>query len=200
VSRTAAVVAAALVATAASARAQAYEPTMELPPSATAPLAQPSQPPADDLVTSYRPWTMAVDVVSLGTIVGGFAMPGNHFHDTSDAIISAGILGGFLATPIIHAARGHGMRAVGSFVLRGLVAGTGAMIGVATAECRPEEWFCGLDRMGPGMTAGLAVAMVIDNIWLTDEHTPRPRAGQPVWSPIVAPRPGGGTLGLAASW
>ncbi len=63
--------------------------------------------------------------------------------------------------------------------------------------CRPGEWFCGLDRMGPGMVAGLALAMAIDSIWLTDEHAPRPQA---TWTPVVAPHPGGGTVGFAASW
>jgi len=204
-----------LLVAAATSRAQAYEPTMELEPStaapvvqpttelappSAAPLVQPAQLPADDIVTSYRYLTMTADTISLGTIIGGFSMDGNHVHDTSDAIITTGILGGFLATPLIHGARGHWGRALGSFVLRDFIAGTGAIIGVATAECTPEQWFCGLDRMGPGMIAGLSIAMVIDNVWLTDEHVPRVHAAQTAWAPVLAPRPGGGTLGFAASW
>jgi hypothetical protein len=186
-----------LAATARAQPSQPSEPDPEVEPAA--PLVQPAQPPADELVTSYRPWTMTADVISLGLIVGGFSMDGNHFHDTSDAIITTGVLGGFVASPLIHAARGHYLRALGSFALRGWIAGTGAMIGVATADCRSALLFCGLDRMPPGMIAGFAIAMVIDNVWLTDEHVPRNGAA-PAWAPVVAPGPGGGTVGVVASW
>jgi hypothetical protein len=200
VSRTVQLVPIILLVTVATSHAQAYEPTMELPPPSPAPLVQPAQPPADEVVTSYRVLTMTADTISLGTIIGGFAMPGNHVHDTSDAIITTGMLGGFLATPLIHAARGHITRALGSYALRGLIAGTGAIIGIATATCTPQEWFCGLDNMAPGVVTGLAIAMVIDNVWLTDEHVPRVRPAQTAWAPVLAPRPGGGTLGFSASW
>lgn len=145
---------------------------------------------------SYRAETLPVDAISLGAIVTGFAMPGNHYHDASDAIITAGMLGGFFITPIIHSARGHRARAIGSFFLRSSVASVGAIVGMATATCTRDEWFCGFDRMGPGMVAGLAIAMAIDSIWLTDEPKDKPAT----WSPVVAPQPGGGTVGFAARW
>jgi hypothetical protein len=169
-------------------------------PVEVAPLAQPAQPPAEDVVTSYRASTATADLISLGVILGGFSMDGSHVHDASDAVITTGLLGAFIASPVIHASRGHLARALGSFAMRGWIAGTGAVIGAATAECSSAQWFCGADRVAPGMVAGLAVAMLIDQVWLTDERAPRRRAATAAWTPIVAPRTGGGTVGVAASW
>lgn len=188
-----------LVVAAATSRAQAYEPTMDVAPASAAPLVQPPQAPVDEIVTSYRYLTITADAVSLGTMIGGFSMDGNHVHDASDAVITAGLLAGLFATPVIHAGRGHRARALGSFLLRDALASTGALVGVA-ASCSREQVFCGGDGIGAGMIAGLTIAMAIDNVWLTDEHVPRMRAAQTTWAPVLAPRSGGGTLGFAASW
>jgi len=166
-----------------------------LPPSLTEPIR-----PTVEVTTSYRSITMTADALSLAAVLGGFASEGKNGEDSdlTGPLYMVGMLGGMFATPIIHGIRGHGARAIGSFLLRDGAAGVGAMIGVATASCTPQEWFCGLDRIGPGMLAGLAVASAIDAAFLTDETEQRPVGV--AWTPILAPARGGGTLGIAATF
>jgi hypothetical protein len=199
-----------------SARADVSEPTVDLPPapppvlriSKLPPSLTPSMDiaPLDDpntVTTSYRAITLSVDAASIAAAFGGYALldkrnevPSNNF---AGGLMVAGVLAGAYVVPIIHAARGHGMRALGSWLLRDGAMGFGGMIGIATAQCSSQELFCGLDRIGPGMAGGLVIASVIDAALLTDEKEQRPVAGT-TWSPLVAPARGGGTLGLAAAF
>jgi hypothetical protein len=166
-----------------------------LPPSLTDPIQ-----PTVEVTSSYRSITMTVDALSIAALLGGFASEGKDGRDTdlTGPLYTAGALGGLFVTPIIHGIRGHGLRAVGSFLLRDGAMGVGAMIAVETATCGPQEWFCGLDRIGPGMLAGLVAASALDAAFLTDETEQRPVGV--AWTPILAPARGGGTLGVAATF
>jgi hypothetical protein len=200
-----------------SARADVSEPTVDLPPapppvlrlsklppSLTAPMdIAPLEDPANTVTTSYRAITLSVDAVAVAAAFGGWALldkrnevPSNNF---AGGLMVTGVVIGAYAVPIIHAVRGHGMRALASWLLRDGAMGFGAMVGLATAQCSPQEWFCGIDRIGPGMAGGLVIASVIDATLLTDEKEQRPAVGT-TWSPLLAPARGGGTLGLAAAF
>ena len=200
-----------------TAHADVSEPTVELPqppppvlrlsnlpPSLTAPMdIAPLEDPANTVTTSYRAITLSVDAASIAAVFGGYALldkrnevPSNN---VAGALMVVGVLTGAYAVPIIHGVRGHGMRALASWLIRDGAMGVGGMVGLATAQCSPQEWFCGLDRIAPGMAGGLVIASVIDAALLTDEKEQRPAAGT-TWSPLLAPARGGGTVGLAAAF
>jgi hypothetical protein len=200
-----------------SARADVSEPTIDLPPPPPPVLRvsklPPSLTPAMDIApledppntvtTSYRAITMSVDVAAVAAAFGGYALldkrndtPGNNF---AGGLMVVGVLTGAYAVPIIHAARGHKMRAFTSWLLRDGAMGFGGMVGLVTAQCSSLELFCGLDRIGPGMAGGLVVASLIDAALLTDEKEQRPPTGT-TWSPLLAPSRCGGTVGLAAAF
>ena len=151
-----------------------------------APQLEPAQPAPEPETTSYRAYTMTADAISIAALAGSFASEGAHGGDSA----ATGPL-------IIHGIRGHGGRAVASWLLREGAMGAGMIIGVASATCTPDQWFCGLDRLGPGLLGGLIVASVIDAAFLTDETH---EAATASWTPVLAPRQGGGTIGLAAAF
>lgn len=168
------------------------------PPSLT-PRVEPAAPVEEH--TSYRAYTLAADGLSVGALLLGFASESasGHDSDSTGPLYMVGLLGGSFATPIIHGMRGHGGRAVGSYLIRSGLMGIGGMIGMASAgRCGPSEWFCGLDRVLPGMAGGLVVASVVDAALLTDETVERPSG--PQWAPVIAPRAGGATFGIAAAF
>ena len=164
---------------------------------ALAPQQEPAQPQVE--TTSYRGSTLFADSLSIAAIVGSFASEGPNGQDRSvtGPLLVAGVIGGAWITPIIHGVRGHGGRAVASWLLREGAMGIGMIVGVETARCS-DQFLCGLDRLGPGLVGGLIVASVLDAAFLTDET--HERAPAPSWSPILAPRQGGGTVGIAASF
>jgi hypothetical protein len=159
-----------------------------------APLSPPP-PPAEE-VTSYRTWTLTSDAASLGLMLGSFASEGPDGRDTSmsSTLLSVGLAGAFLGTPIIHAARGHWARAGGSLLMRWGLAGVGMMIGMSTQNCASGDAFCHLDGIGPGILGGLVVASLIDAVALTEER----RAPAPSWTPQVAAGRSAVSLGFAA--
>lgn len=164
-----------------------------------APLAEPAQP--ETVTTSYRTSTLVADGLSIAAIAASFASEGPNGRDraVTGPLLVAGVIGGAWLTPIIHGVRGHGGRAVGSWLLREGAMGLGMIIGVSTANCMGSgDLFCGLDRLGPGLLGGLVVASVLDAAFLTDET--HERAPAATWSPVIAPRQGGGTVGVAASF
>ena len=164
-----------------------------------APQLEPAQPAPEPETPSYRAYTMTADAISIAALVGSFASEGANGGDSAATgpLMFLGVLGGAWAAPIIHGIRGHGGRAVASWLLREGAMGAGMIIGVASATCTPDQWFCGLDRLGPGLLGGLIVASVIDAAFLTDETH---EAATASWTPVLAPRQGGGTIGLAASF
>src|SRR3954470_17526274 len=169
------------------------------PPSLT-PLVEPAAPLVEEH-TSYRVYTLTADGLSIGALLLGAASESatGRDSDATGGLYTVGLLGGAFVTPIIHGMRGHGGRALGSYLLRSGLMGIGGMIGVASAgRCADTEWFCGLDRMVPGMAGGLVAASVLDAVFLTDETVERPSG--PQWTPIVAPRAGGATVGLVAAF
>lgn len=174
------------------------------PPSLTAALPQwdpagyATPPPVE--TTSYRAFTMAADGISIASVLGSFVTEGPDGRDTkaSNTLLVLGLVGGSFATPIIHAVRGHGGRAVASYLIRTGAMTIGGLAGIASASCSSGTDSCGLDRIGPGVVGGLIVASVIDAAFLTDETTER--LATSTWSPVIAPRHGGGTVGIAAAF
>jgi hypothetical protein len=190
-----------------TARADVSEPTLELLPAPPPELRLSSLPPSltepIDVTptTSYRAVTMTVDAIAIAALLGSFATQGKPGPDNglSLSLFAIGSLGGVYAVPIIHGTRGHGARGFASWLLREGTVTAGVAVALGTASCKPEVLICGLDRVGPGATAGLIVASVIDAVFLSGETEQRPTAGT-AWSPLLAPARGGGTVGLATAF
>jgi len=163
------------------------------PPSLTAPIAPPSIE-----HTSYAAYTLTADGIGIGALIAGGIAEGPNGRDTtaSDTLFTVGMLGSVFATPLIHGIRGHGMRALGSVLLRAGGMGIGMAVGISMASCSNGDAFCKLDGAGPGMIGGLIVASIVDAAANTDETVERPAR----WSPVIAPRSGGGTIGFAAAF
>lgn len=135
---------------------------------------------------------------------GGLAEgEGGRDTEASNALFAIGGATTMLATPIIHIARGHTERGVGSLLMRGGLAGVGAVVAfAANSGCHDgessqgildDDFLCELDYVGYGILGGLIVASAIDAAFMTDERSARagPR------------RPGRTTTagaGLALTW
>ncbi len=185
------------------------EPPALTPPALTPPLAPALAPRTEPAgaapEASYRATTMTADALCIASMLGSFASegPGGRDSAATGPLLAAGVIGGAWVSPIIHGLHGHGGRAVASWLIRQGAMGAGMIVGLETASCSPDEWFCGLDRIGPGALGGLVVASLIDAALLHDDDSERPaRTTQAsgAWAPIVAPRSGGATLGFAASF
>jgi hypothetical protein len=179
----------------------ASAPAFADPPSLT-PLTEPAQAVATVTVTdSYRSQTLTADGLVLGAALLGAGLEGPDGRDTSasNTLFPLALIGGVFATPIIHGLHGHAGRAIASYFLRSGAIGLGAVIGVSTATCSSGEYFCGFDRLGPGMLGGFVVAAALDAAFLTNETHEVPAHGT-TWAPIVAPRQGGATAGFAMTF
>lgn len=154
---------------------------------------------AEDLhveTTSYWKTTAAVDAVGLGLLVAGGFAEGEGGRDTeaSNTLFALGGATVMLGAPLVHAARGHGGRAVKSVLLRGGLAGVGMMLAMgANSGC--EGFLCGLDYVGYGMFGGLVVASIVDASMNTTERVRPPR-----WTPQVAASADGVRVGAAWTW
>lgn len=146
--------------------------------------------------TSYWRTTATIDALGIGTIIAGGLAEGEGGRDTptSNALIAIGGLTATLGAPLVHLARGHGERAIGSLLLRGGLAGVGMVVGVgANAGC--EGFLCELEYIGYGMIGGLVVASILDSALLTTE-----RSWTPAWTPQIAASAEGVRVGAAWTW
>ena len=152
----------------------------------------------DTVVTHYHHLTLGVDAVGLAALVaGGMAEgPGGRDTDASNTLFSIGAGTMMFGAPLIHAVRGHGVRAVGSLGLRAGLAGAGMWVAVAANTCdSSKEFLCDLDYIGYGFLGGLVVASVIDAAVNTEEREPRAAR---VWAPTVSATHDGARVGFVA--
>jgi hypothetical protein len=152
----------------------------------------------DTEVTHYYHLTLAADAVGVATLVAGGLAEGPGGRDTaaSNALFTGGALTMAFGAPIIHLARGHAGRALGSFALRSAAAGAGMLVAVAANTCDPNtELLCKLDYVGYGFLGGLVVASAIDAAINTEERVPRTTR---VWTPTVSASSEGARIGFAA--
>ena len=118
--------------------------------------------------TGYHLEVLAIDAASLTTAITGGVIEGNHAYSprVSDVLLGAGVSGYVLGGPIVHLAHRQYGRAGISLALRVGLPMLGAVVGLSTASCRPDEWFCGVGQAAAGVAIGSAAAMVIDNMFV----------------------------------
>jgi hypothetical protein len=154
----------------------------------------------EPVTTSYRGYTLAADATSLALLLAGAHLerPGGGDTRESDALFTVGGLGAFFASPIIHLARGHGGRAMSSFLIRGVLASAGMYTGIIMMSgC--EGLLCELDGIGPGMFGGLVVASLIDAAFFTTEVR-EVREDARTWTPQVSASSEGARIGVAGTF
>lgn len=150
---------------------------------------------AEPETTHYYQYTLPGDAVALALYTGGMMADHTAGHDTAaTALTTLGIAGSLLATPIVHAARGHWKRGFTSFALRAGLALVGAEVAKAGAQCADDD--CTRNRTMLGAGIGFAVASVLDAAVLTEEKAP----AAPAWSPAVTARAGGVVVGLGRAF
>jgi hypothetical protein len=152
-----------------------------------------------ETTTHYYEYTLTADAVGLALYAGGSMSEGPDGRDTraSSALMTIGVASSFLATPIIHAARGHWGRAGASFGLRYGVGMLSAIVAIKLSTCdQSKDFLCQFDNLGPGLGVGLAIASVVDAATMTEEKT----AGPTAWAPSVTARNGGMMLGLGKAF
>ena len=152
---------------------------------------------------SYTLHVVAADATAVGLMAAG-ALTDHTMADDSNvpaAFVWAGLGTYVLGAPVVHLMRDQNDRAALSVTLRmGLPLAFGTLGYVTSEGC--EGWFCQLDAMALGALGGAALASIIDYAvlsWGTTLAKPRKREGA-VWSPTVAPAPGGGQVGVAGTF
>ena len=161
--------------------------------------------------TSYPVQILVPSIVGLGLFIGGAMAegPNGKDTDTSEALMTAGLVTSLFAPAIVHLAHGERVRSGASVAMRlglGLVAGT---IGMASHDCgsdsdgriKDADPFCTLQGFGPGFLVGLGVATLIDTVAFSKQKRVRLLGpAQPQWAPVVTPARGGGQVGIAATF
>jgi hypothetical protein len=140
---------------------------------------------------SYR-WQIAlVDLAAFGG-----AMIGPAFQGRDREVQSAALGTYLLGSPLIHAANGHGLRAIASLGLRLGLPALGAAIGVriqGESDCLD----C-IDTAAPieGLVLGIGIggltALIVDHAVLAKPRRVPARG----WAPVAAPSRGGATVGV----
>lgn len=162
--------------------AQAAE-DRRVPTAAPAPTAVPAQG-----MDSYRVQVLVADLVA-GTVAFGVAA---HEHSPGPIIFWP------FASPLVHAAHGNGMRALGSLALNIFVPLLGAFAGGSTLQSRCEGDGCGA-AFGwgalHGAEVGAVVAAVIDIAFLASSTTQPPPSSIPSETALAMPGISIGTAG-----
>lgn len=159
----------------------------------------PRDTPAESPAETQRYWglTLGADALSVGALALGGALEGDDGRDSaaSTAFFAAGLAGAIYGAPVLHALRGNWRSAGASLLLRVAIPSVTTSVAVATADC--DGLLCSLDAVVPGYLIGLGIASALDAGLLARERRPvRP----PAWSPVLSLHPGGGQLGIAATF
>ncbi|HEY0251006.1 MAG TPA: hypothetical protein VGC41_05740 [Kofleriaceae bacterium] len=174
-----------------------------VPPSSVQPRSEPAGPPTETIHASYRNETITADALSIALTMTVYIDMSDRHEAALAPLFATGLLGSVFATPIIHAIHGHGMRGVGSYLLRSGLGMMGMVVAIETKNCGSGEFadlFCGFERAPAGFAIGIALAATFDAIALTDETHERPIQSAHNWTPMIAPQRGGAEVGFAASF
>lgn len=110
-------------------------------------------------------------------------------------------MGGTIATyvaggPIVHAAHGNWVRALGSAGLRMGLPVVGVLLGAALEDCTSGD-FCGARGATIGLSTGIGVAVAFDAAVLARETLRDEPVATPVVTPVVTTGKNGTWLGLS---
>jgi hypothetical protein len=103
-------------------------------------------------------------------------------ENLAQALLLGAVVGYGAGGPAIHLVHGHPWKALGSLGLRGGLPVLGGAIGLASATCPPpgggDYGNCGLGELVMGAAAGVVMALVIDDGFLTWEKPARDEVSQ----------------------
>ncbi len=158
----------------------------------------PRDAPAEPPHETHRYWglTLGVDAVSLGALFVGGVLEGDEGRDSaaSTGLMVVGLAGASFGVPVVHALRGNWRGAGLSLLLRAGIPAVTTRLAVATADC--DGW-CSVDAVVLGYFVGIGIASALDAGLVARERRP---VQPPAWRPVVSLHPGGGQLGIAASF
>ena len=110
-------------------------------------------------ITSWYGWQIVLADLGTLAIAAATRQPG----------VGVGLV---VTGPIAHLAHGHGGRAVGSLLLRGLLPVGGAALGYSAEGCQGGEFLCGAGGIIIGGLVGAIAAEAIDLGTLANDETP----------------------------
>ncbi len=155
---------------------------------------------------AYTMDIVGADAVSLGLMLAGARSegPSGEDGDATGALFLGGISTHLAGGPIIHLAHGQGRRAALSFVLRAVIPTTLGLMSISANEGCEEGFLCELDDFGAYFVGGMVVASVIDWGFLSHGSVLAKRQlrspSVPMWSPTMAPAPGGAQVGIVGTF
>ncbi len=144
---------------------------------------------------SYRWQLVLADLGALGATVVASGLEVNQGDEVRGVALGTYLLG----APLIHAANGHGLRAIGSLALRVGLPALGAYVGVHL-QGREDCNQC-IDTASPvaGLVLGIGLggltALIVDYGVLA-----RPQPVKRGWGPVAAPTGGGAIAGVAGNF
>lgn len=176
-----------------------------IPPALTPPVIAPAveappEPPPRRYAYRWQVATADITAIVMSLAVDRISADGG---DRPGALATLTIATYFFAAPMVHGVHRQGKRALGSFALR---AGLPLLLGLlgeqidGTPECDACQDTLRSEGKLIGLTAGVLIAMAVDNallarpIWKRGE---RPRAA---WTPALAGVRGGALAGLSGSF
>lgn len=153
---------------------------------------------------SYTTQIAAADALALVLLLAGGRAEGQDGEDTetSELFTTAGIVGAFAISPLVHLAHGHGRRAGASFALRATLSFGGMLASIHANRGSCEALFCEFEDMGEWFVGGLVVASIADLLLFShgDLLATRRLRPAPTWTPTLGATPGGAQVGVVGSW
>ncbi len=187
--------------------APAPAPAPIVPPALTQPIVAPAveeplEPELPPRRYAYR-WQVAttdIAAVVMSLAVDRISADGG---DRPGALATLTIASYFFAAPMVHGVHRQGKRALGSFALR---AGLPLLLGLlgeeldGTPDCDSCQDTLRSEGKLIGLTAGVLIAMAVDNVLLTRPIWKRVERPRTVWAPALQGVRGGATAGLAGTF
>ncbi|HEX2660401.1 MAG TPA: hypothetical protein VHU40_19105 [Polyangia bacterium] len=146
---------------------------------------------------TYTGQILMADGASVATLVAAGLIDSAGSADIFvNGLTMVGGVGLMMGGSIVHVTHGNGGRAAASLGLRLGLTVVGAAVGAGVANCKPNEFLCGIGETAVGSLLGLATAITIDAAVLarlrdTDERvtTPPQKRSSVALSPTLVATP-----------
>lgn len=176
-----------------------------IPPALTPPVIAPAveappEPPPRRYAYRWQVATADITAIVMSLAVDRISADGG---DRPGALATLTIATYFFAAPMVHGVHRQGKRALGSFALR---AGLPLLLGLlgeqidGTPECDACQDTLRSEGKLIGLTAGVLIAMAVDNALLARPIWKRVERPRTAWTPALAGVRGGALAGLSGSF
>lgn len=150
----------------------------------------------------YGFWIGAIDTLAVTVFLGGVAAQRDGGRDTSGADLTmfAGIIGYWLASPLVHTRYNKAKAGGGSFLMRVTLPIAGMVAAESLSNCDPFEGSSRCESAAPiGLAVGAIVTTLADSLFLAKRRRAVPVSGasRVTVQPVIRSRDDGHFVGLA---